>query len=162
MMLAEKVTLQSQTATESPASSAKKRRFSVLFGVHGMIIAIALVVLACALMYVGQRTHLMTLSYQLDQLQDELKIAQREQAFLQLQIVEARSLERVEQLATGRLGMVRPNAVQYVAFEKEHIDAQPAGHDIDPSERGFIALAVDWVAKHWPRMDSAEAGGDSH
>lgn len=162
MMLAEKVTPQYQAATEAPASSAKKRRFSVIFGVYGVIFTIALVVLASALIYVGQKTYLMTLSYELDQLQDELKIARREQAFLQLQIVEARSLERVEQIAIGQLGMVRPNAVQYVAFQPEHSDAPPASLDTDPSERGLIALAVDWVAKHWPRMDSAEAGGDSH
>lgn len=160
MMIANKATLQPQ-AFVGPATSVgqvRKRRYR-LSG-PALLGLVAMMVLVLALVYVGQRTYLMTLSYRFDAIERQLSEAMREQRFLELEIARAQSLDRVEQLATAKLGMVRPASRQFVVLEGDQVDPNQPGHNDAVHERGFIALAVDWVSRHWPRMDTAEAGGD--
>lgn len=121
----------------------------------------AVALLALALVYVGQRTCIMTLAYKADALNQSVADALREREFLQLRIAQAHSLAHVEQVATGKLGMVRPEATQYVVLdETARIASSEPATPAPEKPRGFIAIAVDWVAQHWPRLETAEAGGE--
>lgn len=136
----------------------KKRR-----RVHETLLmtALALTCLVLALVYVGQRTYIMTLAYKVEALNQSVADALREQEFLQLRMAQAHSLAHVEQVATGRLGMVQPEATQYVILdETARIAATADAQPVEEKPRGLIAMAVDWVAQHWPRMETAEAGGE--
>lgn len=163
MMVTNKASLQPQSAlgSSTPLRRGRKRRIKVNAPVFlGLV---ALLILGLALVYVGQRTHLMTLTYQSEALGRSITEALREREFLQLQMAQAHSLDRVEQVAIGQLGMVRPEAMQYVVMDgtnQADVASPGAGESIRQEQRGLIAIAVDWVAQHWPRMETAEAGGD--
>lgn len=159
MILANKACLQPQAFASLDAAEKRRRRRLKLSGplLLGMV---ACTVLALALVYVGQRTHMMTLSYRYDALERRLSQALREQEFLELQMAQAHSLDRVEQVATAKLGMVRPASRQFVVLDSNQVDTIHPSHGDSIQERGLLALAVDWVARHWPRMDTAEAGGE--
>lgn len=162
MMITKRATLQPHSALEShaPACRARRRRARVsetlLMGV------VAALLLAMALIYVGQRTYLMTLTYRVEALDRSVADALREREFLQLKMAQAHSLAHVEQVATGRLGMVRPESMQYVVMEStaQVADASSTPVEHQGGQRGLIAMAVDWVAQHWPRVETAEAGGE--
>ena len=103
----------------------------------------------------------LTLAYKADALNQSVADALREREFLQLRIAQAHSLAHVEQVATGKLGMVRPEATQYVVLdETARIASSEPATPAPEKPRGFIAIAVDWVAQHWPRLETAEAGGE--
>lgn len=160
MILADKASLQPQAVMGLEPSHRRERRKRKKLSGTLLVGLVAFTVLALALVYVGQRTHLMTLSYEFDALDRRLSEVLREQEFLQLQITQAHSLDRVEQLATAKLGMVRPASRQFIALEPDRVDPHPSIFEDRSQERGLIATAVDWVSRHWPRMDTAEAGGD--
>lgn len=160
MILANKASLQPQVfvGRATVEGHARKRRLKLSSPLLLGLVACA--ILSLALVYVGQRTYLMTLSYQLDAVERQLSTAWREHDFLELQIARAHSLGRVEQVATSKLGMVRPASRQFVVLEPNQVDPYRPIHEAPLQERGLFALAVDWVSRHWPRMDTAEAGGE--
>ncbi|AVX21042.1 MULTISPECIES: cell division protein FtsL [Carboxydocella] len=53
--------------------------------------------------------------YRLDQLQKQLALAEAENQQLQMQVDQLKSLQRIEAIATTKLGMVRPDGTQMVA-----------------------------------------------
>lgn len=138
----------------------KRERRAVKLGFPVLLCLLFGTVLCLALLYVGQRSHLMTLTYQFEALQKRVADALREQEFIELQIAQANSLVHVERVATGKLGMVRPDSRQFVVLEPTQIDVYPAGQEETPQDRGLIALALDWVSRRLPRTDTAEAGGE--
>lgn len=122
-----------------------------------LISLIAFVVLCLGLAYVWQRVHVMNLGYELAALERRLDEALREQEFLMLGIAQARSLDRVEYLATTALGMVRPSEHQYVVLERDSEDATTSLASDVEEPRGILNAAIAWVTRHWPRVQLTES-----
>lgn len=162
MIMSNTASQKSHCAVGGQARKGRVRRRRRRVHVTLLMGAAAIAFLALALVYVGQRTHIMTLSYQVEALNKSVADALREQEFLQLRMAQAHSLAHVEQVATGRLGMVRPEATQYIVLDESARMTVAANHSESAEERprGLLAMAVDWVAQHWPRMETAEAGGE--
>src|SRR5690606_10397001 len=114
--MTENASLQPQASVEGRMAREKGRRRRIRLSEPLLLGLIAFMILLMALVYVGQRTYLMTLSYRAEAVERALADALREREFLQLEIAQAHSLAYVEQVATGRLGMVRPTSLQYVAM----------------------------------------------
>lgn len=159
MMVTNRASLQPQAAVRVRTADRRERRRRVKLSAPVWLGLVALIVLGMALLYVGQKTYIMTLTYRVEAAERRLAEATREQEFLQLQMAAAHSLDRVEQVAIGRLGMVHPTARQFVVVENAG-PAAPVAEVQAAESRGLISIAVDWVARHWPRLDTAEAGGD--
>lgn len=136
--------------------SERPRRFKL----NGMALMslVAFVILGLGLTFVGQRVHVMNLGYELAALEKKLDEATREQEFLMLGMTQARSLERVEQFATTELGMTRPNDHQYIVLDRQTSETSTfLAHEND-EPRGILNAAIAWVTRHWPRVQTAEAG----
>lgn len=129
------------------------------FQANGMLLIslTAFVVLCLGLAYVGQRVHVMNLGYELAALEKQLEEALREQEFLLLGIAQARSLDRVEHLATTVLGMVRPSEHQYVVVERNPEPSLTSVASENEEPRGILNAAIAWVTRHWPRVQLAES-----
>lgn len=119
---------------------------------------IAFVTLGLGLTYVGQRVHVMNLGYELAALEKQLDEAAREQEFLILGMAQARSLDRVEQFATTELGMTRPSDHQYVVLDRQTTESTTFLARESDEPRGILNAAIAWVTRHWPRVQTAEAG----
>lgn len=159
MMVTNRASLKPQAVSE-PQHAGRRAVPRVALSPPLLFGMVAATVLALALMYVVQRTYLMTLSYRADALERRLQEVLREQEFLELRIAEAQSLAHVEAVATSRLGMVKPQARQMVVMETAPAGTVPAQAEPAREDRGLLAVAVEWVARHWPRLETAEAGGD--
>lgn len=133
-----------------------KKRSHVQVNGMVMISLIAFVVLGLGLTYVGQRVHVMNLGYELAALERRLDEALREQEFLMLGIAQARSLDRVEHVATTTLGMVRPSEHQYVVLESNPADSFTSMASDSEEPRGILNAAIAWVTRHWPRVQLSE------
>lgn len=65
-------------------------------------------VLALALLMVSRQAAIVRVGYQIDQLKNQVTVAKAERDSLQLEVTRLQSLDRIEKVATSRLGMVRP------------------------------------------------------
>lgn len=102
---------------------------------------LALLLLGAGMGFIAQRVHVMELGYQLRELNLELARVQDEHRRLQVEIVRARSPERVEALARTRLAMVDPGQPQLVVLSSGAADA---------------AMAATEPSRSWPEMLTAQ------
>mgnify|MGYP001406833604 CR=1 FL=1 len=122
----------------------------------------ALMVALLCLGYVAQRVALMQLTYQLDAETARLRAVAQEHEYLRLQVARARSLDRIEAIARGRLGMQSPGHRDVVVIPStQTAPTQPAAYS-SPSEEvaaseGWLAALMDWASHRWPG-NAAEAG----
>lgn len=106
-----------------------------------------------------QKARLMKLTYQLAQMQDELAALQKEESFLQMELISARSLRQVEETAVTRLGMVKPERVEYLVWtppndERVEVAAQSGRRTTDT---GWLTSVSRWFSDNWPLVGRAEA-----
>ena len=120
---------------------------------------LALIALTLSLAYVAQRAHIMNLGYQLENIENLMADARREQEFIKLNIVKAQSLDRIERVAITELGMTRPSDKHIIVMQPPY-ESQP--EEATDTTKGFLALAADWVSNHWPRITAVEAVGDGY
>lgn|SRR5690625_2661499 len=156
-MLAEKEEVRPKSLPASSEDMPRRRQRRKLNGMVWISLT-AFVILSLGLTYVGQRVHVMNLGYELAALEQRLEEAAREQEFLMLSMAQARSLDRVEQLAIAELGMKRPNDRQYVVLEREPTELTTFLAQDNEESRGILNAAIAWVTRHWPRVQTAEAG----
>jgi hypothetical protein len=106
-----------------------------------------------------QKARLMELTYQLQRLQDELLVIQKEEAFLQMELISARSLRQVEQAAVNQLGMVKPEKVEYLVWEDPESSrtAVAAQTKTKAADTGLIASISRWFSENWPLEGRVEA-----
>jgi len=120
---------------------------------------LGLLVLIAGMGFIAQRVQVMELGFELRQLQQELARVQEEHRRLQVELVRARSPERVETLARERLQMVEssPPAVVVLspgAGNEAPVAQAPAPAPASLAER--MAAVGDWL---WSRLTvAAEAG----
>lgn len=128
--------------TEVPTNEAsrpgprKKRRVDPAV----YISALAVLVLAAALLQVGQRARLATLTYELYNARSRLEQLERVQTQLLVEMEEARSLTRIDGEARTRLGMVRPAATEWLVLRPESSEVQSAQGE----RTGLFGAVVAW------------------
>lgn len=118
-----------------------------------LIAALGAFLLAALMLYVGQRSEELSLGYELQAAQRRLAAVQLESGRLELEIARARSLERIEAVARARLGMVRPDSMEFVAIAP----AAPASFEPTGASQSWLADAADWLGRVWPWMATADA-----
>ncbi len=69
---------------------------------------IALLVIAGLLLYVGGKVKIMRLGYQIDALEREKEDLERTNRSLRIEVSSLTSPARIEEIATKKLGMIRP------------------------------------------------------
>ena len=130
------------------------------------VVSAALVVALLAAGFVGQRVVLMHLTYKLDAERALLRQVAQEHEQLRLQVERARSLDRIEALARGRLGMVSPTHRQMVVIPAPSMSqgtgtlsvaqAEAARAKRDGPGTGWLAALIAWTNERWPG-NAAEA-----
>ncbi|OUM94091.1 MAG: hypothetical protein BAA04_13665, partial [Firmicutes bacterium ZCTH02-B6] len=121
---------------------------------------LALLLLGAGMGFLAQRVHVMELGYQLRELNLELARVQDEHRKLQVEVVRARSPERVEALARTRLAMVDPGQPQLVVLAPGPADAGFTSAEPSRSLPEMLAAGVtavgDWLLSRFAA--TAEAG----
>ena len=80
-----------------------------------VVIALATLIAGLCLLYIWQGTTLLELTAQREGLKTSLASAQEVNRYLEFQIDQAFSLERVSRIARQQLGMVEPSDIRYVS-----------------------------------------------
>src|SRR5690554_5415499 len=88
-----------------------------------VITVLAVLVLAAALLQVGQRARLATLTYELHNARSRLMQLDRVQTQLLVEMEAARALTRIDVDARNRLGMVRPDSTEWLFLPSESAPA---------------------------------------
>lgn len=83
-----------------------KNRKNLFWSRAACVLVVAAGVSACLL----YQTHLISLGYNMSQMENEKKELERVHAELQIEIASLSSLERIERIAVGNLGMVAGNS----------------------------------------------------
>ena len=106
----------------------------------------------------GTKARLMELSYQLHRLEDELLVLQKEESFLQMELISASSLRQVEQSAIDRLGMVNPEQVEYLVLEGPVDDRQSAPQGTPKTTGSSMLASISrWFSDNWPLVGKVES-----
>ena len=79
-------------------------------------VAVGVLILAAALLYVWQHTYVVRLAYEVERLRERQAALVQEHKGLRLELGQLRSLRRVEEIARKRLGMVTPRPGQVVVM----------------------------------------------
>ncbi len=77
-------------------------------------VALGVLVLVAALLYVWQHVYVVRLGYEIERLRETQAALVQENKALKLEMGQLRSLKRVEEIARKRLGMVTPTPGQVV------------------------------------------------
>ena len=77
-----------------------------------LTVALGLVILAAALLYVRQHTYIVRLGYEIERLRERQAALVQENKALRLEMGQLRSLKRVEEIARKQLGMISPKPGQ--------------------------------------------------
>jgi cell division protein FtsL len=84
-------------------------------------IALGVLILAGALLYVWQHTTVVRLGYEVERLRERHAALVQEHKGLRLELGRLRSLRRVEEIARKRLGMVTPEPGQVILMPEATI-----------------------------------------
>ncbi len=82
------------------------------------VLGVGSAVLAFLLLYVWYHVTIIELGYQIQNLQDEEKKLRKVHQELLIEVASLSSLDRIEQLATSKLGMVRASEKQIVLVKR--------------------------------------------
>ncbi len=80
---------------------------------------IAFLVIAGLLLYVGGKVKIMRLGYQIEALEKEKKDLERANRSLRIEVSSLTSPARIEEIATKKLGMVRPPKEAVVVVKRK-------------------------------------------
>ena len=84
-------------------------------------VALGVLILAAALLYVWQHTYVVRLGYEVERLRERQAALVQEHKGLRLELGQLRSLRRVEEVARKRLGMVTPGPGQVILMPESTI-----------------------------------------
>ncbi len=86
-------------------------------------VVIALAIIAGLLLYVGGKVKIMRLGYQIDALEQQKADLERANRSLRIEASSLSSSARIEEIATKRLGMVRPAERDIVIVKRKGVPA---------------------------------------
>ena len=84
-------------------------------------VALGVLILAAALLYVWQHIFVVRLGYEIERLREQQAALVQEHKGLRLELGQLRSLRRVEEFARKRLGMVTPRPGQVILMPESTI-----------------------------------------
>ncbi len=84
-------------------------------------VALGVVVLVAALLYVWQHIYVVRLGYEIERLRERHGALVQENKVLRLEMGQLRSLKRVEEIARNRLGMAKPKPGQVLLIPEPSI-----------------------------------------
>ncbi|MGE5849580.1 MAG: cell division protein FtsL, partial [Candidatus Methylomirabilota bacterium] len=84
-------------------------------------VALGVLILAAALLYVWQHTYVVGLGYEVERLRERQAVLVQEHKGLRLELGQLRSLRRVEEIARTRLGMGTPRPGQVILMPESTI-----------------------------------------
>ncbi|TDX53021.1 cell division protein FtsL [Orenia marismortui] len=70
------------------------------------------------ILYINQYVQISRMNFEVEKLEEKRDKLKTEQAHLQLDISELKSLSRIEKIAKNKLGMIEPNKVKYIVSSK--------------------------------------------
>ena len=82
-------------------------------------VLVALLIIACLLLYVGWKVQIVKLGYQIEALEHEKHELERENRSLLIEASSLSSPARIEEIAIKRLGMVRPSKENIVIVKRK-------------------------------------------
>jgi cell division protein FtsL len=86
-----------------------------------LTLALGIVILAAALLYVWQHTYVVRLGYEIERLRARQAALIQENKGLRLEMGQLRSLKRVEDIARRQLGMITPKPDQVILVPESTI-----------------------------------------
>ena len=116
-------------------------------------------VLSLSMLYTYQTTRIMAIGYQIEKVQYNISALRCANDQLELQVSELQTPERVEQIATTRLGMQQPQIFTVVPFSSRTVPAQNTQvATAAPPSQGTVAPLRSWLTAAIPRLvNQAEA-----
>ncbi len=155
---------------QQPAPTRRtKRQPKRKFGVKTLVVGVVLSGFIFGMVLTFYHLYSVRLGYQVVALQNEIATMKKENAYLELEVARLKSLDRIEQVATTRLGMVKPQDVEMlrVAHGQPGIStkgaATPAGSQVasnsdQPAKQRhpLIEAAVQAVASY--RVADGQSG----
>lgn len=136
-----KIEVASPRASETTRHGRKRRR---RVDPAVLISAFAVIVLASALIHVGQRAKVAALAYEMHQVTAHLDQLQREQTQLLVNVERARSLDRVEADARLRLGMQQPETERLVVVRPSQSSTNVAVAQSESERNSWLAALSGW------------------
>lgn len=82
-------------------------------------VLVVLLIIACLILYVGGKVKIMRLGYGIDALEREKQELERENRSLLIEASSLSSPARIEEIATKRLGMIRPAQENVVVVKRK-------------------------------------------
>lgn len=82
-------------------------------------ILLALTIVMCLLLYVGGKVHIMRLGYRIEALEREKQELERANRSLRIEASSLAAPARIEEIATKKLGMVRPEKGDVVVVKRK-------------------------------------------
>lgn len=151
---------ETETVADRTLKQRRARQLSPLF--VGRCVAGLVVLVSVALLLLVSFTTVIEKSYELDRLKQELAELQNENKRLQFSIGRLESLERVETVAVGKLGMVKAEQVRLLAFSGGEAQDSAQGQDGGLSGAGLpagrLAATFATLSNLLTSPASAEAG----
>lgn len=87
-------------------------------------LVVVLMAFLLGILIASQYTRLAVAGYQLDKQQKQLVVLEKQNQVLNMQVSQLKSLNRIEQIATGKLGMVATQNVQFLAVARPSTQRQ--------------------------------------
>lgn len=130
------------------------------------LVFLACMILTVVLSYVAIHAAMAKTAYDINKVKKQIGSLQNENEQLQLQIMNLTSLDRIEEVARNKLGMARPEEVQFVALPVTEMPSKNATDNYPPTTEETtskkVASIVDQVyktiSKHMGDDVAAEAG----
>ncbi|HEX3032089.1 MAG TPA: cell division protein FtsL [Bacillota bacterium] len=132
----------SQQPRKPANRQAAKKQSSKARRVYLVVVAMAFLL---GILIAAQYTRLAVAGYQLDKQEKQLALLEKENQNLAMQVNQLKSLNRIEQIATGKLGMVTTTDVQFLpvpspAEEKPVVTGQAGSQPRDNSIQGIVKV----------------------
>lgn len=114
------------------------------------LIFLACIVLSVVLSYVAIHATMAKTAYQISVMKKQINSLQNENEQLQLQIMNLTSLDRIEKVARAKLGMARPEEIQFVAVPVTEVPEKmsTSATVTKGNEQKSVLSMVDNLYKH--------------
>lgn len=106
------------------------------------------------MLYTYQTTRIITLGYQADAVQSSIKDLQTQNNQMELEVAELQTPERVEQIATTRLGMQEPQNFMIASFSPGSV-SQESQSEIKPPSSSWSAKLLAAIPKFIGRAEAS-------
>ncbi len=141
-----------------PRSRRKKKKKSLPETV--IICSFAFIFVMVSFLFLIQKINMMRLNVTLAQVRQEYHSVVQQHEFLQLELIAARSLSNIEQLARNELGMIEPETKNIVVMRTPTTQDKPTFENTIREQNnsgGVFEIVADWINRILP-LGGVQAG----